>query len=359
MIVRPYPMTVRPRTLDSVRRRWNYRRMAAARTVPPPNDHLGEALHLLQITGTLYCRTELTAPWGIDLPPLENLMMFHVVTAGRCWLEVEGHAPRLLQPGTVALLPHSTAHRLRSDLDAPSEPLFDIPVELVSERYEILRFGGGGEPAQVTCVVVEPDQESARRLVAQLPDLLVVDAWDDGDASWLQSTLRLMTREAGALRPGGEMVLTRLADVLVVQAVRAWLESAPEARVGWLAALRDEHVGRALIAIHRAPEADWGVDSLAREVGMSRSAFSARFTDLVGEPVMRYVTDWRLQLARTHLQTSSDPLSAVAHRFGYQSEAAFSRAFTRRFGVRPGAARRPPESSASRRGPVIGVAAVG
>ena len=145
--------------------------------------------------------------------------------------------------------------------------MFDIPVELVSDRYEIMRFGGGGEPAQVTCGVVEPDHESARRLVAQLPDVLHVDAWDDGDASWLHSTLRLVTREAAAKKPGGEMVMTRLADVLVVQTVRAWLDSAPEARQGWLAALRDEHVGRALIAIHRSPGTDWGVDSLAREVG--------------------------------------------------------------------------------------------
>ena len=300
-----------------------------ARTFPAPDDQLGEALHLLQITGTLYCQAELTAPWGIDLPALDGLMMFHVVTAGRCWLELDGHEPLLLQPGSLTLVPHSTPHRLRSALDAPSSPLFDIPVELVSDRYEIMRFGGGGELAQVTCGVVEPDHESARRLVAQLPDVLHVDAWDDGDASWLHSTLRLVAREAAAKKPGGEMVLTRLADVLVVQTVRAWLDSAPEARQGWLAALRDEHVGRALIAIHRAPEKDWGVDSLAREVGLSRSAFSARFTDLVGESVMRYVTDWRLQLARTHLGRSTEPLSAVAHRYGYQSEAAFSRAYKR------------------------------
>jgi AraC-like DNA-binding protein len=347
-------MTVRPRCLDSLSWGGHDGQVQHPRAFPTTSDQLGEALHMLQVTGALYCRAELTAPWGIDVPRLDGLMMFHIVTAGRCWLEVEGHAPRLLQPGSLALVPHSTPHLLRSDLDAAAEPLFDIPVELVSDRYEIIRLGGGGEPAQVTCVVAEPDQESARRLVAQLPDVLVVDAWDDGDASWLHSTLRLMTREAAALRPGGEMVLTRLADVLVVQAVRAWLESAPEARVGWLAALRDEHVGRALIAIHRSPEKDWGVDSLARRVGMSRSAFSARFTDLVGESVMRYVTDWRMQLARTHLQSSSEPLSAVAHRFGYQSEAAFSRAFVRRFGIRPGAVRRSDQDlQRIRTGPVL------
>jgi len=328
--------------------------VAEPRAFPAPSDQLGEALHLLQIVGTLYCRAELTAPWGIDLPGLDGLMMFHVVTAGRCWLEVEGHEPRLLQPGSLALIPHSTPHRLRSDLDAPSEPLFDIPVELVSERYEVMRFGGGGEQAHVTCGVVEPDHASTRRLIAQLPEVLHVDAWDDGDASWLYGTLRLMTREAAALRPGGEMVMTRLADVLVVQTIRAWLESAPEARQGWLAALRDEQVGRALMAIPRDPGAEWGVDSLAREVGMSRSAFSARFTDLVGDSVMRYVADWRMQLARTHLGRSTEPLSAVARRYGYQSEAAFSRAFKRAFGTAPGAVRQEATTDwRTRRGPAV------
>lgn len=137
-------------------------------------------------------------------------------------------------------------------------------------------------------------------------------------------------------------MLTRLADVLAVQAIRGWLDTAPEARQGWLAALRDEHIGRALTAVHRAPEAPWSVESLAREATMSRSAFSARFTALLGEPVMQYVTRWRRQLAHTHLQQSPEPLSQVAHRFGYASEAVFSRAFSRTFGVPPGAVRAAP-----------------
>ncbi len=117
--------------------------------------------------------------------------------------------------------------------------------------------------------------------------MLQIDSWDDDTSIWLQSTLRFIAREARALRPGGETVITRLADVLVVQAIRSWLDSAPEAKRGWLAALRDDQMGRALALIHRAPERDWSVASLAKEVGMSRSAFSARLTELLGEPVMR------------------------------------------------------------------------
>ncbi len=306
--------------------------------LPPTADPLGEALHLLRLTGTLYCRSELTAPWGIDVPALDGLMALVVVTAGEAVLELAGEPPRTLRPRGLTLLPHGTPHRVHSGPGARAVPLFDIPVERVSERYELLRHGGGGALTRVTYCVLRCDHVPARRLVAQLPTVLHVDGWDD-DNGWLHSTLQLIAAEATALRPGGETVLTRLADVLVVQAIRGWLDTAPEAHQGWLAALRDEHVGRALTAMHRAPDAPWSVESLAREAAMSRSAFSARFTALLGEPVMQYVTQWRMQLAHTHLQQSTEPLSQVAHRFGYASEAAFSRAFSRTFGVAPGAVR--------------------
>lgn len=312
----------------------------SSRPIPPSADPLGESLHLLRLTGTLYCRAELTAPWGIDIPALEGFMTFQVVTAGRAWLEVDGAEPRLLQQGSLTLIPHGTPHRFRSDLAAETEALFDLPVEQISDRYEIMRHGGGGELTQVTYGVVRFDHVAAQRLIASLPTVLQIDTWDDDDAGWLQSTLRFIAREARSLRPGGETVITRLADVLVIQAIRSWLDSAPEAQQGWLAALRDGQIGHALASMHRAPGQDWTVASLAHEVGMSRSAFSARFTELVGESAMAYLTHWRLQLARTHLQDTTEPLSVVAGRFGYQSEAAFCRAFKRMFGASPGSLRR-------------------
>lgn len=308
--------------------------------LPESADPLGETLHLLRLEGTLYCRSELTAPWGVDLPAFEGCMMFHIVTAGRCWLEVDGAEPHLLQQGSLALVPHGTGHLIRSDREIDPEPLFDIPVEKVSERYEVMRYGGGGEFTHLTCGVVRFDHVAGEHLVAMLPRVLQIDTWDDDTGSWLQSTLRFISREASALRPGGETVITRLADILVIQMIRAWIDSAPEAEQGWLAALRDAQVGRALKSIHREPERDWTVAALAKEVGMSRSAFSARFTGLVGESAMRYLTRWRLQLARTHLQETTEPLSELAGRFGYQSEAAFCRAFKRLFGVPPGSVRR-------------------
>ncbi len=309
------------------------------RAIPDFTDPLGETLHLLRLTGTLYCRSELTAPWGIDLPAFDGCMMFHVVTAGHCWLEVGGEEPRLLQQGSLALVPHGNGHCIRSSPKIEAVPLFDIPVEQVSDRYEIMRYGGDGELTHLTCGVVRFDHVAGQQLIALLPRVLQIDTWADEEGSWLQSTLRFIAREARKLRPGGETVITHLADILIIQAIRSWIESAPEADRGWLGALRDDQVGRALAAIHREPEKDWTLATLAKEIGMSRSGFSARFTKLVGESAMRYLTRWRMQLARLQLQETSDPLSILADRLGYQSEAAFCRAFKRVFGVPPGSVR--------------------
>src|SRR5262245_21190637 len=156
----------------------------------------------------------------------------------------------------------------------------------------------------------------------------------------MQGTLRLMAAEARELRPGGEAVITRLADVLVVQAIRVWLETDPAARTGWLGALQDKQVGRALTLIHRDPARAWTVASLARELAMSRSAFAARFTELVGEPVMHYVARWRMQVAFGSLRDENATVAEIAGRLGYGSEAAFARAFKRVTGVAPGSVRR-------------------
>lgn len=301
-------------------------------------DALGETLHLLRLTGTLYCSVEFTAPWGIQVPELPDSLALIVITSGRCWLEVDGVSPMVLEQGSLTLIPHGARHRFASSLDVAGAPLFELPVTPISEHFETMSYGGGGELTTAMYGVMRFDHAAASRLVTQLPAVISMDSWHD-DADWLHSTVRLIAREAAIMRPGGETVITRLADVLVVQVIRSWLNSSFQARTGWLAALRDEHLGQALAQIHRSPADDWTVASLALSAGMSRSAFSAKFTDVVGEPAMKYVSRWRLQLAHSYLAHSTESLGVVAGRFGYQSEVAFSRAFKREFGVTPGSVR--------------------
>jgi AraC-like DNA-binding protein len=307
------------------------------KTLPDP---LGEALHFLRMSGSFYCLSEFTVPWGLDLPPMEGCVMFHVVTAGECRLEVPGVEPSTLRPGALALVPHGRGHVLNSTPGVTPGKLFDLPRELLSDRYEHLRHGGGGAPTTMLCAAVKFDDPAAHHLLKLLPRLIVIDAWSSPELEWLQSTLRFLTSEARELRAGGETVITRLADILVIQAIRSWIATDPQAQTGWLRALRDKQIGRAIALIHRDPSRDWTLASLASAVGMSRSAFAARFTELVGEPAMQYLLRWKMHAALTWLKESDAPLSQLASRLGYESEAAFSRAFKRVIGTSPGAARR-------------------
>ena len=305
-----------------------------------PADPVGEALHFLRMNGAFYCRSELSAPWGLTLPPMPDYIWFHVPTAGRVWLETGSAEPRYVAPGDLALVPHGEGHVLRSEPRAPAPGILELAREAVSDRYEILRHGGGGAAATLICGAVRFEHPAARSLVALLPELIHVDAAGSTDLEWMAGTLRLMAAEARQLRPGGEAVITRLGDILVIQAVRSWIETDPGARTGWLGALQDRQIGRALMLVHRDPARDWTVAALAHEVAMSRSAFAARFTELVGEPAMAYVARWRMHLALSSLQGEGATVAELADRLGYQSEAAFSRAFKRIVGIPPGAARR-------------------
>lgn len=303
-------------------------------------DPLGEALHFLRMSGTFYCRSEFSAPWGLDLPAMPQCLMFHVLTVGECWLEAEGDEPRRLAPGDLVLVPHGEGHRLVSAPGETAAGLFDLPRAYASDRYEVLRQGGGGEPTAMICGAVRFDHPAALQLVRLLPRVLAAQVRDPGQRDWLMSTLHLMESEARAMRPGGETVITRLADILVIQAIRAWIEQDPAAQTGWLGALQDRQLGRALSLIHRDPAQGWSLVSLAGAAAMSRSAFAARFAEKVGMPAMHYVTRWRMHVALSWLQEREIAVAELAERLGYQSEAAFSRAFKRCIGVSPGSVRR-------------------
>jgi len=308
-----------------------------------PVDPLGEALHFLRMSGVFYTRSEFTAPWGLELPRMDHCMMFHVVTSGSCWIETAEAQPRKLQPGDFVLVPHGVGHRLTGVPGARCCKLFDLPREQVSERYEILRHGEGGTPVHMICGAVRFDHPAAAQLIALLPRIIHIEAANSTYDEWIPDTLRYMAAEASALRPGGETIITRLADILVIQALRTWIERDPAAQTGWIGALRDRQIGRAIMLIHRDPARTWTLVSLASAVAMSRSAFAARFASLVGMTAMQYVTQWRMNTALTHLRDEDVSVAVIAERLGYQSEAAFSRTFKRVMGATPGSFRRPSE----------------
>ena len=305
----------------------------------PVNDPLGEALQSLRMSGAFYCRSEFTEPWGLDLPAMDNCLMFHVVTSGQCWVEVKGAKRQRLQKGDFTLLPHGQGHVLRSASKAKAAPLFDLPRELRSERYEVLRHGGGGERTTMICGAVQFDHPAAKQVVSLLPKQVTIDSTQP-ENEWILSSIRFMIAEASSLRPGSDTVITRVSDILVIQAIRAWIENDPEARKGWLGALRDKQIGTAIALFHRDPMQPWTVASLAEAAGMSRSAFAAKFMSMVGESPILYTRKWRMQEAINWLRESSEPIGELAYQMGYQSEAAFNRAFKNFIGKTPGSFRR-------------------
>lgn len=311
--------------------------------VPLITDPLAEALHFMRMEGVFYCRSELTAPWGVGMPALPDSVYFHAVTTGECWLVDADGASRLVREGDLVVFPHGRGHHAVDTIGNDTPSVFDLPHDYVSRSYAILRHGGGGTPTNLICGAVQFKHPAARSLVALLPEVIhVSSATVHTEWPWMPTLLGLMAHESAATQPGGEAVVTRLSDILVIQAIRHWIATDTESPRGWLGALDDPLIGHAIAMVHREPERDWSVASLASEVAMSRSSFSAKFTELVGAPPMQYVTNWRMHLAADLLAEEGFTVAQTAERLGYTTEAAFSRAFKRVTGSPPGAVRRRP-----------------
>jgi AraC-like DNA-binding protein len=290
----------------------------------------------------------MTSPWGVSIPGFPDLLSFAVLTHGRCLMRV-GEAPAFeVEKGNLVLMTHGAPVAFFSSEETPLLTLEELPIRKVTDLYETLEYGGGGAETGIMYGLVRIDHAASGMLMTLLPDVIRIDPWEQDAGSWLQATLQFIAREARELRPGGETVITRLADVVVIEALRRWLNSAPDADRGWLKAARDPQIGRTIIAIHRAPAEPWTVEALARVAGMSRSAFSARFTDLVGVPAIQYLATWRMNLARELLTDTDRPLAQIAEDVGYVSEPAFHKAFRRVFGMPPGRMRR--QGQEARRG---------
>ncbi|EGD55012.1 transcriptional regulator, AraC family protein [Gordonia neofelifaecis NRRL B-59395] len=298
-------------------------------------------LHMLRMSGTFYCQAELSEPWALQMPAIADSVSFHVVTAGTCLLRVADRPPVELRAGDLALVPRGLGHDLLSDLDSGPGPRVDLlPQEYLSPRYSVLRYGGSGRTAQLICGIVSFDDPAARELMRTLPTVLSISGDSPAAASSVRDTLRLMAGELVRPQPGGEAVATRLADILVVQAIRAWIAEGEQPAAGWLRGIRDERIGLALEAIHAEPGREWNLERLAQVAAMSRSSFSVRFTETVGESPMAYLARWRMSIAESRLRREHVTAAGLATQLGYRSEAAFNRAFTRIVGRTPGSVAR-------------------
>jgi AraC-like DNA-binding protein len=298
-------------------------------------DPLADVLDLLRVRGAVMAYVRAHAPWGLQLAPASGAT-FHAVTAGACWVRLPGHAPRELLPGDVVLLPTGSAHIIGSDRDGPSRSWDRVAkAQARNTAGEIILAGKGGS-THLICAAYDYDREVAHPLLSLLPSLLFVPRADIPDGGAVQSTLRLLGHELTARAAGSATIVDRLIDVLFVHVIRAWVTAQRDQGSSWLLALRDTSVARVLAIMHANPAASWTIETLAREANLSRATLTRRFTTLVGESPLAYLTRWRMDLAARDLRETADAVGAIAHRIGYESEFAFSRAFSRARGRPPG-----------------------
>ena len=299
-------------------------------------DALTEVLKSVQLHSTVHCRSELSAPWGIQIDRSNNAA-FHVILRGSCWLEVEGETePLPLVGGDLVVLPTGTAHTLRDALKSPVARLADLLADRPCQGQLTLQYGGGGTPTVVLCGQAWFEHHQMNPLLPALPALILVKSEEGQAVEWLDYTLQAIACETASNRPGAEMMITYLSNILFIQAIRAYLANLKQQEDGgWLRALLDPQIGAALTLIHQSPDKGWTVDLLAKQVNQSRSTFAARFKCLAGEAPLQYLTRWRMYCAAKLLRSGNYTVSDIAQQVGYESEAAFSKAFKRQTGQSP------------------------
>jgi len=297
-------------------------------------DVLTNVLETNQVRGVILSAYRHVAPWGLRIAT-PDVLGFHLVTEGECWLRTKGEPIRLLQ-GDLVVLPSGADHVVS---DGPASPAISIEAFLERERRGERR--APAKDARHTTMVCGAFrcEGGPSPLFSLLPPVLHVTAPEIRASAPLDAALRLLLTEIDRRRPGSEALIDRLVDALFIYVLRAWVEQQPENARGWLGALHDPAIGHVISLVHKEPARRWTVDAFAAAAKMSRAAFARRFTQLVGMPPLTYLTRWRLELARRALRDSNRTLAAIASDVGYESEFAFSRAFKRQLGAAPSAFR--------------------
>jgi AraC family transcriptional regulator, alkane utilization regulator len=312
-------------------------------------DVLSDLLRVVRLTGAVLFRGELTAPWAFEtmdsahlaamlLPGARRLVLFHVVAQGRCWIALPEGNPAPLATGDIVMLPYGDVHTMASERgQKPVSVAGLVKSTHWNAGLPIVAHGGGGERTRLICGFVHCDELLFNPLLKALPPLLHVRDPQMSDRSLLAATARNLIDEVDAAHAGSACVLQRLTELLFIETLRGHMATLHPEAIGWLGALNEPMVGRALQALHADPAHPWTVEALVRRLGTSRSVLATRFKRLLGESPMHYLTCWRLQLAAQRLRDGSETIAAIAAQVGYESEAAFNRAFKRQAGEPPAA----------------------
>src|SRR5215510_7885232 len=327
-------------------------------------DVLSDVLRVVRLSGAVFFTADFSAPWAVEspipdmlasavMPEAECVVLFHILVDGECEVECHGHPLTTMASGDVIVFPRGDQHTMRSHGSGQPTPLASIFSPGKHDEPPQLSYGGGGRTSRFVCGYLNCDQRFSP-LVEALPTMMVVRSRDEysaieavdacgvrptvvpqGSSTWLGTTLKFTVNEARSARPGNVAMLGRLTELMFVEILREYMQRLPGNQSGWFAAVNDPHVGKALRLLHANPVRDWTVDELAREVALSRSVLAERFVELVGEAPMRYLANWRMQLAKQMMREGARNIQEVATRVGYDSEAAFNRAFKRATGSPP------------------------
>ena len=314
-------------------------------------EAVAEILRVIKLDSAIYLNAEFSEPWCIASPkasalaPLlvrgdAHVIIYHLLCEGRAYFEIEDGQRVGLSAGDLVALPHGHGHKMGSGRRVTPIDVTSTLPDVLARGLELLNIGGGGESCRFICGYLACDPHLSQSFLGGLPPIIRLNIRDDASGQWLENSLRFSVTQAATKEPGAGAMLARLSEVFFAETLRRYQRELPPAQTGWLAGARDPAVGKALTLIHHRHAHPWTIPELAHEVGVSRTVLSERFRHFLGEPPMAYLTRWRLQLGAGALTSTGHSVAQVASEVGYESEAAFNRAFKRKYGLPPARYRR-------------------
>ncbi len=309
-------------------------------------DVLSEVLKVVRLQGALFFNGEFSLPWSVTAlssrvlaryvaPDAEHVIIYHLLTDGRASIRMEDGTRIVLNAGDIVMIPHGDRHIMENGSSTKTIDESEQVEQVLAQGLKVCRIGGGGEVTRVVCGYMACDPQLSQIFLSGLPQIFKVSIRNDPSGKWLEDSIRFSVDHADTDRAGAEAVRAKLSEVLFVEMLRAYITQLPPEQIGWLAGARDSQVGKTLALMHRNPAHPWTLADLAKEAGVSRSVLAERFRHYLNETPMAYLTRWRLQLGADMLGSTSYSVSQIASEVGYESEAAFNRAFKREFTVPP------------------------